>query len=81
MCIAVQEVEGVGPITASAIVATIGDANAFKMGTRSLQAWLGLGTKQHSSGNKIVLGSITKRGDRYVRKLLFMVLSFRCEEL
>ncbi|MBA2648301.1 MAG: IS110 family transposase [Legionella sp.] len=68
-CIAVQEVEGIGPITASAIVATIGDANAFKNG-REVSAWLGLIPKQHSSGNKIVLGSITKRGDRYVRKLL-----------
>lgn len=68
-CIAVQEIEGVGPITASAVVATIGDANAFKNG-REVSAWLGLIPKQHSSGNKIVLGSITKRGDRYVRKLL-----------
>lgn len=68
-CVAVQEVEGIGPITASAIVATIGDANAFKNG-REVSAWLGLIPKQHSSGNKIVLGSITKRGDRYVRKLL-----------
>lgn len=68
-CVAVQEIEGIGPITASAIVATIGDANAFKNG-REVSAWLGLIPKQHSSGNKIVLGSITKRGDRYVRKLL-----------
>lgn len=68
-CVAVQEIEGVGPITASAIVATIGDATAFKNG-REVSAWLGLIPKQHSSGNKIVLGSITKRGDRYVRKLL-----------
>jgi transposase len=68
-CVAVQEIEGVGPITASAIVATIGDANVFKNG-REVSAWLGLIPKQHSSGNKIVLGSITKRGDRYVRKLL-----------
>ena len=68
-CVAVQEIEGVGPITASAIVATIGDANAFKNG-REVSAWLGLIPKQHSSGNKVVLGSISKRGDRYVRKLL-----------
>lgn len=68
-CIAVQEIEGVGPITASAIVATIGDAQAFKNG-REVSAWLGLVPKQHSSGNKIVLGGISKRGDRYVRKLL-----------
>ena len=68
-CVAVQEIEGIGPITASAVVATIGDANAFKNG-REVSAWLGLTPKQHSSGSKIVLGSITKRGDRYVRKLL-----------
>jgi transposase len=68
-CVAVQEIEGIGPITASAIVATISDANAFKNG-REVSAWLGLIPKQHSSGNKIVLGSITKRGDRYIRKLL-----------
>ena len=68
-CVAVQEIEGIGPITASAIVATIGDASAFKNG-REVSAWLGLVPKQHSSGNKIVLGTITKRGDRYVRKLL-----------
>ena len=68
-CIAVQEVEGVGPITASAIVATISDPSVFKNG-REVSAWLGLVPKQHSSGNKIVLGGITKRGDRYIRKLL-----------
>jgi transposase len=68
-CMAVQEIEGVGPITASAIVATISDPNVFKNG-REVSAWLGLVPKQHSSGNKIVLGGITKRGDRYVRKLL-----------
>lgn len=68
-CIAVQKIEGVGPITASAIVATISDPSVFKNG-REVSAWLGLVPKQHSSGNKIVLGGITKRGDRYVRKLL-----------
>jgi transposase len=68
-CIAVQKIEGVGPITASAIVATISDPNVFKNG-REVSAWLGLVPKQHSSGNNIILGGITKRGDRYVRKLL-----------
>ena len=51
------------------MVATIGDANAFKNG-REVSAWLGLVPKQHSSGNTVRLGSITKRGDRYIRKLL-----------
>lgn len=68
-CIAVQEIEGVGPITASALVATISDPQVFKNG-REVAAWLGLVPKQHSSGNKVVLGGITKRGDRYIRKLL-----------
>lgn len=68
-CIAVQDIEGIGPITASAIIATISDPHVFKNG-REVSAWLGLVPKQHSSGNKIILGGITKRGDRYVRKLL-----------
>lgn len=68
-CQAILKIEGIGPITASAIVATIGDAKAFKNG-REVSAWLGLVPNQHSSGSTIRLGSITKRGDRYVRKLL-----------
>jgi transposase len=68
-CVAVQDIEGIGPITASAIVATIGDPNVFKNG-REVSAWLGLTPKQNSSGNTVILGGITKRGDRYVRKLL-----------
>lgn len=68
-CLAVQKIEGVGPITASAIVSTISDPSVFKNG-REVSAWLGLVPKQHSSGNKTILGGITKRGDRYVRKLL-----------
>lgn len=68
-CVAIRKIEGVGPITASAIVATISDPSVFKNG-REVSAWLGLVPKQHSSGNKRVLGGISKRGDRYVRKLL-----------
>jgi transposase len=68
-CIAVQDIDGVGPITASAIVATISDPSMFQNG-REVSAWLGLVPKQNSSGNKTVLGGITKRGDRYIRKLL-----------
>lgn len=68
-CVAIQDIEGIGPITASAIVATIGDPTVFKNG-REVAAWLGLVPQQHSSGNKLVLGSITKRGDRYIRTLL-----------
>lgn len=69
VCQEIQKIAGVGPITATAIVATIGDANVFKNG-REVSAWLGLTPRQHSSGNKIVLGGISKRGDRYMRKLL-----------
>jgi transposase len=68
-CQAIMEIDGVGPLTASAIVATLGDANTFKNG-REVSAWLGLVPKQHSSGNTIRLSGISKRGDRYVRTLL-----------
>ncbi len=69
ICRQLMEIEGMGPISTSAIVSAVGDANAFKNG-RQMAAWLGLVPKQHSSGNKIVLGGITKRGDTYVRTLL-----------
>lgn len=60
---------GVGPVTASAVVATVGDFKQFKDGAQ-FGAWLGLTPKQNSSGGKNNLGSITKRGDMYVRMLL-----------
>jgi transposase len=69
VCKEIQKIAGIGPIIASAIVATIGDPNMFKNG-REVSAWLGLVPRQHSSGEKIVLGGISKRGDRYVRTLL-----------
>jgi transposase len=69
MCQEVMKIEGVGPITASAIVATVGDAAVFKNG-REMSAWLGLVPKQHSSGNTIRLLGISKRGDSYTRRLL-----------
>lgn len=62
-------IPGVGPITASAIFATIGDANIFKNG-REMSAWLGVVPRQNSSGGKTNLGGISKRGDKYLRKLL-----------
>jgi transposase len=68
-CQQLLEIEGVGLLTATAAVASIGNPNAFKNG-REVSAWLGLVPKQHSSGEKIVLGSISKRGDRYLRTLL-----------
>jgi transposase len=64
-----MEVPGVGPVLASAIVASVPDARAFKTG-RSLAAWIGLVPRQNSSGGKERLGGITKQGDRYLRQLL-----------
>jgi transposase len=62
-------IPGVGPVTASAIAATVGDATQFKSG-REFAAWLGLTPRQKASGNKNVLSGITKRGDKYIRRLL-----------
>lgn len=64
-----EAIPGIGPITASAIVATVGNAAEFKNG-RQLAAWLGLVPKQHSSGGKQTLLGISKRGDTYLRTLL-----------
>jgi transposase len=64
-----EAIPGIGPITASAIVATVGNAMEFKNG-RQLAAWLGLVPKQHSSGGKQNLLGISKRGDTYLRTLL-----------
>ncbi|CAM3285157.1 Putative transposase y4pF/y4sB [Sphingomonas antarctica] len=64
-----MEVPGVGPLLASAIVATVADPKAFKSG-RSLAAWIGLVPKQNSSGGKERLGSITKAGNRNLRSML-----------
>ena len=64
-----ETIPGVGVITATALVATIGDASQFHSG-RQLAAWLGLVPRQYSSGGKERLGRISKRGDGYLRKLL-----------
>jgi transposase len=64
-----EAIPGVGPITASAIVATVGNATEFK-NSRQLAAWLGLVPKQHASGGKQLLLGISKRGDTYLRTLL-----------
>ena len=68
-CRELQKIAGVGPLTASAIMATIGDARTFRNG-REMSAYLGVVPKQNSSGGKTVLGGISKRGDQYARKLL-----------
>ena len=59
---------GVGPIVASATVAAIGNGAAFARG-RDFAAWLGLVPKQMSTGDRTILGRITKRGNRYLRML------------
>jgi transposase len=61
-------IPGVGPALATALVASVADPKAFRSG-RDFSAWIGLVPKQSSSGGKDKLGSITKRGDRYLRSL------------
>lgn len=69
LCQRLMNLSGVGPIIASIVYATIGDPNHFKNG-RHFAAFLGLVPKEHSSGGKHCLMSISKRGDRYIRSLL-----------
>jgi transposase len=61
-------IPGVGPMLATALVASVADPKAFRSG-RNFSAWIGLVPKQHSSGGKDRLGSISKQGDRYLRGL------------
>jgi transposase len=61
-----DELPGVGPALATALVASVADPKAFRSG-RNFSAWIGLVPKQHSSGGKDKLGSISKQGDRYLR--------------
>ena len=65
----IAQIPGVGLLTATAVIATMGDARAFKSG-REFCAWLGLVPKQTGTGGKVRLGGISKRGDTYVRTLL-----------
>ena len=64
-----EAIPGVGPLIASALVASIPDPTIFRSG-RDMSAWIGLVPKQNSTGGKARLGSITKAGNRYLRKLL-----------
>ena len=68
-CVRLRAIIGIGPITADAAVATVGDAREFKQG-RQMAAWLGLVPTQHSSGGHARLGTISCRGDAYLRTLL-----------
>jgi transposase len=69
VCQRLAEIPGIGPLSSTALIAAIGNPQAFKNG-RDLSAWLGLVPKQHSSGGKEQLLGISKRGDVYLRKLL-----------
>jgi transposase len=68
-CVRARQLTGVGPLTADALVATVGNAREFKNG-RQMAAWLGLTPTQHSSGGKARLGEISCKGDGYLRTLL-----------
>jgi len=68
-CVRLQQMIGVGPLTADALVATVGNGREFVHG-RELAAWLGLVPRQQSSGGKQRLGAISCRGDAYLRTLL-----------
>jgi transposase len=68
-CVHLRAIVGIGPITADAAVATVGSAHEFKNG-RQMAAWLGLVPTQHSSGGHLRLGTISCRGDTYLRTLL-----------
>ena len=68
-CQRLMTIPGIGPLTATALVAAVSDASAFKNG-RQFAAWLGLVPRQHSTGGKERLLGISKRGDSYLRKLL-----------
>jgi len=63
-----DEIPGVGPVLATALIASVADPKAFRSG-RDFSAWIGLVPKQNSSGGKERLGNISKRGDRYLRSL------------
>jgi transposase len=67
-CVRLMSVPGIGPIISSAMVAAIGTGDGFSKG-RDFAAWLGLVPKQISTGDRTILGSISKRGNRYLRVL------------
>ena len=75
-----QTIPGVGPITASAIVATIGSGKQFNNG-REFAAWLGLTPLKKSSGGKERLGHISKMGDQYIRRLLVLGMTSRIRSI
>jgi transposase len=75
-----RTIPGVGPITASAIVATVGSGKQFNNG-REFAAWLGLTPLNRSSGGKERLGHISKMGDQYIRRLLVLGMTSRIRSI
>jgi transposase len=73
-CRRLMTIPGIGPLSASALILKIGDVSRFDS-SRDLAAWIGLTPKAHSTGGKQKLGSISKQGDRYLRKLLVQCAS------
>jgi transposase len=69
VCQRLAKLSGIGPVSATAIVATVGNASVFDSG-HGLAAWMGIVPRQYSTGGKTRLGRISKRGDRYLRTLL-----------
>lgn len=69
VCQRLEKLQGIGPITSTALIGAVGDAKEFKNG-RHLSAWLGLVPKQYSTGGKSKLLGISKRGNSYLRTLL-----------
>ena len=65
------KIPGVGPVIATAIVATVPDPSVFRSG-REFAAWLGLVPRQRSTGGKQRMGRISRQGDRYIRRLLIV---------
>ncbi len=68
-CQRLRQIPGIGPLVATAIVASIGNGSAFRKG-REFAAWMGLVPRQHSTGGRVRLYGISKRGNRYLRMIL-----------
>lgn len=77
LCQRALKVPGIGPIISTAVVAAVGNAQMFRRGC-DMAAWLGLVPRQHSTGGKSTLGSISKRGNIYLRKLSSKARRFCC---
>ena len=67
-CQRLTEIPGVGPVTATALIAAVGNASAFRKG-RNLSAWMGIVPGEYSTGGKQKLLGISKRGNKYLRRL------------